>query len=231
MGTPQTVTGAQFKQMLMKAGHTKGYVSAGVKKVLHEMKLDHTGGVKASSALYNQRLHVNKRDATRIIGALKEKHLAHAVTTSAKKFVYNAYEQAHKTPAQTAATKPDATKPDVNADKHATAREDMLKRQHLGDRAREIAAENAAQTGMQSQKTGTTAKPSMGAVPLLSHDMIPSVQRRPGQASPQPLSPNATDPVHATESTAPTEQGPNIESVGKTTLTEAPEEIIDLAID
>lgn len=209
---PSTITGDKFKQMLMHAGHTKGYISASAKQHLQKTTLH--SGTKASSILHNAHAHVSKADATKIIKELKAKGLAHGIVGSAQEYVRKAF-------------------------KHEEAKQAMIKKQNVNERAQEIAAEKAKETAATTAKnTKGTIKPTKPAsAPVrLATDSVSAVASAPSGQSQRPTGPmmsavsNMLTPKKSVTSTVATE-APSLNPKNSIPLTAAREEVIDMAID
>lgn len=198
------ISGANFKKMLQKAGHTHGYLSERVKKELRTTTLS-TGG-HASKVLHDDHARVHKRDAIKIIRGLKDKHMAHGVTTSAEKFVSNAIH-------------------------HQATVEKNIAQGRKDDRVKELAQAHAAEMAKghdKSAKSGHSAPPK--AVSLAAHS-VAAVQHQPAATSPGMH--HVTIPFkhlsgHAAE-VEPTNT--NISPGGAIHNPKPSEEAIDLAID
>lgn len=122
------ISSAHFKEMLMHAGHTKGYLSSRVKQKLHTMKL--SNGAQASHLLYTDHAKIHKRDAIKIIKQLKDEHLAHGVIGSPTKFVDTAIRKQRMV-------------------------EEHIAAQNKADRAKQIAEEHQAHQEQESHATAT----------------------------------------------------------------------------
>lgn len=206
---PSTITGDKFKQMLMHAGHTKGYISASAKQHLQKTTL-HTG-TKASSILYNAHAHVSKADATKIIKELKAKGLAHGVVGSAQEYVRKAF-------------------------KHEEVKQDLIKKQNVSERAQEIAAEKTTATTEKNTK-GTIKPTKPASAPVrLATDSVSTVADAPSGQSQRPTRPmmsalsDMLTPKKSVISTT-AKEAPSLNPKNSTPLTAAREEIIDMAID
>lgn len=156
------ISGANFKKMLQKAGHTHGYLSEKVKKELRTTTL-RTGG-HASKILHDDHARIDKHDAIKIIRGLKDKHLAHGVTTSAEKFVSTAIHHQH-------------------------AVEESIARQRKDDRVKELAQAHAAETAKehdQAAKPGHSAPPkamSLAATSTVVHHVTTPFKHLSGHAA------------------------------------------------
>ena len=143
-----TISGANFKKMLMKASHTKGYLPHQVKQHLQKTKL--STGTHASTVLHNDNAKVHKRDAIKIIKALKDERLIHGVVGSPTRFVDDAIH-------------------------HQKVVEKQIEEQRKADRAKDLAKEHEAEVAKEKKPT-TPAKPMqthVAAATPIQHKPIP----------------------------------------------------------
>lgn len=216
MTTPHAVTGDQFSKMLMKAGHTKGYISSGMKKGLQQMKLQN--GKAASAVIYDKHMHVDRHDAVKIIKKFKEAGLAHGVIGHAEEFVRHGYQEAHASAAQ-------ANQPKTGIED--AQKQAALKHQHLAERVKEMSAEKAAETA--KAKTPTTNTKKTITPVQLAKNTIPTTGSKPSDETAAAVS----DMLGLTPKSAQTNQR-NTPTIipGNGNLAQGnEEELIDMAID
>lgn len=125
------ISGGNFKKMLMKASHTKGYLPHQVKQALQKTKL--STGTHASSVLHNDNAKIHKRDAVNIIKRLKDERIVHGVIGSPTRFVDDAIH-------------------------HQKVVEKQIEEQRKADRARDVAKEHEAELAKE-KKPSEPSKP------------------------------------------------------------------------
>lgn len=201
--------------MLMKAGHTKDYISSGMKKGLQQMKLQN--GKAASAVIYDKHMHVDRHDAVKIIKKFKEAGLAHGVIGHPEEFVRHGFQEAHQEskPTDQALSSIDAAKKTMN------------KRQNLAAHAKSIADEKAKETAIQQNPKAVTKKTI--APVQLAKNTIPTTGSKPSDETTAAVS----DMLGITPKTTQTTQG-NTPTIipGNGNLAQGnEEELIDMAID
>ncbi|MBI2415557.1 MAG: hypothetical protein HYV33_02730 [Candidatus Kerfeldbacteria bacterium] len=112
------LSGATFKKLVQKATGTRGYLSSSVQKSLRSDN---------NQKYLNHGSTITRKQATKVIKALKDQGLAHKVTSDSTKYVKTAFAKEER-------------------------RQENIKRQNVADRAQAIAAEHTTPTPVASNK-------------------------------------------------------------------------------